>query len=399
MSGAGYSREEEAAARASALLFRIGFAILVIAMPIAAVASRRAVVVLGPVGAGILFFASLLMPERRDPFVARMGPVLGSAPGLAGLFLVGWSVLTLAWTPFPEAAAERLARISGILVLALGAALALPERMRASNLYLMALGAAAAGLLWLSAAAGNRDVDALAMERARIVIILLAWPSVAWLAFKRRAVSAMLVAGIAGGMALVGESQTLLVALLVGAVVLGGAFANGPGAVRGVAVAMAAIVLAGPAVALLSQVLPAASGGEIREWQIWGEIIRADPSRLVTGHGVETSLRNRFVTGSLDQSAPTSLVFELWYELGVLGAVAAAVLLAGSVLALRRQPGPAARFALGAMAFTFTLALLGFGTQQTWWLTALSATAIAFAGVANGTHRTSRPTAKTGLRL
>jgi hypothetical protein len=398
MSGADYSREEEAAARASALLFRIGFAILVIAMPIAAVVSRRAVVVLGPVGAGVLFFASLLMPGRRDPF-SRLAQ-LGTSPAtLAGLFLILWSVLTLAWTPFPEAAAERLARVVGIVALALGAVLALPERMRASNLYLMTLGVGAAGVLWIAAVATGRDTDPVAIERARVVIILLAWPSVAWLAIKRRAVSAMAIAGIAGSLSLMGESQALPIALLAGAVVLGGAFANGRAAVRGVGIAMAALVLAGPLLALVSLLLPAAAGGTLREWQIWGEIIQADPSRLITGHGVETSLRNRFVTGSLDQSAPNSLIFELWYELGVLGAISAAALLAGSALALQRQMGPATRFALAAMAFTFALALLGLGTQQTWWLTALSVTAIAFAAVVNGAHRTSRPAAATRLRL
>jgi hypothetical protein len=393
-----YTRNEEAAARASALLFRIGFAILVIVMPMAASGSRRAVVVLAPVGAGILFFASLLMPGGSNP-LTRAGQALMSPIALAALFLLGWSVLSLAWTPFPGAGAERLARTAGLAILAIGAILALPERMRASNLYLMALGTGAAGLLWFSVwLAGGPDVDPVALERARIMIILLAWPSVAWLALKRRAVSAMAAAAVAGGLAFASEGQILLLALMAGGIVLGGAIANAGGTTRGLAAAMAAIVLLGPLIALAAHALPAATGGTIREWQIWGELIMADPSRLVTGHGVETALRNRIVS-VLDAQAPRSLVFELWYEFGVLGALAASVLLAAAAGAIGRLGAPLLYFALGCMAFAFTLAVAGLGRQQTWWLTALAATLIAFAGIANGMQRTSRPQAKARFRL
>ncbi len=124
--------------RRAQLLFRIGFGILCIALPLTAIVSRRALVVVAPIGVAVLVSAALMMKARSGP-IRRLSAALASPAGLAGLFLLGWSALSLAWTPYPGPGAERLLRLAAGAVLAMGAVLALPERMRASNLYLGAV--------------------------------------------------------------------------------------------------------------------------------------------------------------------------------------------------------------------------------------------------------------------
>jgi hypothetical protein len=380
------------AEQAALLLFRVGFAIISIALPVMAVFSRRALVVVAPIGA-IVMVAAMLMLPGQPLGGGRVRRALSSPPALAALFLLMWSAISLLWTPFPAAGAERLFRVAGSILLAAAAIAALPPRMRTSNLYLPAIGVGLAGLVAL-AVAGLRPaaVDPTAIERAAVLITLMAWPTVTWLSMKRRSVPAMAIAATVGALALVIQGPAVLPALLVGAVLLGGAINNLRGASAAFTTAVALLILGGPLIALLLSLLAPQESGFGRTMQLWSDIIVADPSRLLTGHGLETALRNR-ISQLLDPEAPKSLIFEVWYELGILGAMGATALFALGVAAVSRLGGTIAPFALGCMGFAFALSVIGLGTSQTWWITALAATSILFAAVVNGEFRTERPVA------
>ncbi|MGL4241722.1 MAG: peptide ABC transporter permease [Beijerinckiaceae bacterium] len=383
------------AEQAALLLFRIGFAITSILLPITAVFSRRALVVVAPIGAIVMVAATLMMPGQALGAERIRRKLLGPA-GIAAGFLLLWSAISLLWTPFPAAGAERLFRVAGSAALAIAAIAALPPRMRASNLYLPAIGVGTAGLLALGVAFGRpKAVDPLAVERAAVLITLMAWPAVTWLSMKRRVVPAMAIAAGVGALALVLQGVAILPALMVGAVLLGGAINNLRGASTAFVAAIAVLILGGPLIALMLSFLAPQESGFGRTMQVWSDIIVADPSRLLTGHGVETALRNR-ISQLLDPEAPKSLLFEVWYELGLLGALAATVLLAFGTLAIARLGRAIAPFALGCMGFAFALSVIGLGTSQTWWITALAATSILFAAVVNGEYRTERPVAVPG---
>jgi hypothetical protein len=184
----------------------------------------------------------------------------------------------------------------------------------------------------------------------------------------------------------------MLPALLIGAVLLGGAINDVRGASAAFIASVAILLVGGPLIALLVSLLAPQEGGFGRTMQLWSDIILADPSRLLTGHGLETALRNR-ISQQLDPEAPKSLIFEVWYELGVLGALSAAALLAAGISGAAKLSRAVAPFALGCMGFAFALSVIGLGTSQTWWITALAATAIVFAAVVNGEFKTERPLA------
>ncbi len=385
------------AEQAAQLLFRIGFAILCIALPLAAIFSRRAMVVVAPIGILVLLSAALLMKEQ-SPAWPRIRQALASPIGYAALFLVVWSALSLAWTPYPGPGMERLFRVVGSAGIALAAILVLPERMRASNLYLLSLGVGVSALCALGIAALRPSLtDPVVLERAAILIALMAWPAVTWLSIKQRSVAAMAVAGGVGGLALVLQGPNVLPALLVGAVLLGGAMNNLKGSAVAFVTALTILVMGAPVIAVIVSLLTQQQSGFGRTMQVWSDVILADPSRLLTGHGLETALRNR-ISQALDTSAPSSLLFELWYELGILGAAAFTIGMAFAVLRIARLGRVMGAFALGCTGFAVALAIMGLGTSQTWWVTAIATTCIAFVAVANGEYRTQRPSARGGMR-
>jgi len=390
-------RTLDPAEQAAQLLFRIGFGILCVVLPLAAVFSRRAIVVIAPIGILILISAALMMKDSAQPG-ASLRRAFTSPAGLAALFLIAWSAMSLAWTPFPTAGAERLLRVVASLGIAMGAIIALPERMRASNLYLLSIGIGLSALVALGVATLRPELsEPTVLDRAAVLISLMAWPAVAWLSMKRRTIPAMGIAGAVGALALVLQGATVLPALLVGAVLLGGALNNLRGSAVAFAVSVAILILGAPLIALALSLLSTQASGFGRTMQVWADIIVADPLRLVTGFGIETALRNR-ISQALDTAAPTSLLFEVWYELGVLGALAMTTVLVASAFSIATLGRTLGSFALGCMGFGFTLGAMGLGTSQTWWITALVSTGIAFFAVAHGEYRTQRPTAPPSLK-
>jgi hypothetical protein len=389
-------RTVDPAEQAAQLLFRIGFGILCIALPVAAVFSRRALVVIAPIGILVLISAALMMKGRSNA-ASRVMESLSSPVSYAALFLIVWSAMSLAWTPYPGPGAERLFRVVGSAGIALAAILALPTRMRASNLYLLSLGVGFAALCALGTAVFQPSLsDPVVLERATILISLMAWPAVAWLSIKRRSVAAMAIAGVVGCLGLVLQGTTILPALLVGAVLLGGAMNNLRGSAVAFVTAIMILVMAAPLIAVVISLLTPQGSSFGRTMQVWADVIVADPSRLLTGHGLETALRNRLYQ-ALDTSAPTSLLFEIWYELGLLGALAFTAGMAMAALRIARLGRAMGPFALGCTGFAFALSVMGLGTSQTWWVTAIATTCIAFIAVANGEYRTERPTTRAAV--
>lgn len=123
---------------AASLLRRIGFATLAVALPLASLVSRRAAVVLAPIGVVLLVIASLV--EEPGWFTGTLKRAVLSRPGLILIGLVGWAVLSLIWSPYTFSASEKASNLFLAVLLGFCGTAALPERMRASNLNLAALG-------------------------------------------------------------------------------------------------------------------------------------------------------------------------------------------------------------------------------------------------------------------
>ena len=143
--------------------------------------------------------------------------------------------------------------------------------------------------------------------------------------------------------------------------------------------------------------LPQGSGDFAQSLAIWADVVSREPFRLVTGHGLDTVLRGRMI-GALPSPAPATLLFETWYELGVVGAAAASSCLYFAISAAGRMPGALAAGGVAAFTTAFALSALGFATLQPWWLMTLTAVVLMFGAIARGQYRTDRPVAPLPLK-
>ena len=397
---------DDPAAGAALLLIRLGFAVLAFAVPLSAVVSRRAVFTLMPIGAGLLIVAATFLP--RPPVLRRLWDAASSTAGLAAVVVLVWTAASIVWTPFPADAATRWLKEAGTVGLAGLAAAFLSERTRTSNLNLFPLGLVPAALA--TAIYGIVGTDKLGvfqdpettLERAVISLVVLVWPAVAALAVRERwSSAAVLVIGVMAS-AMAAWTPVALAALAAGAIAFSAA-TTAPRVVGPVIGALAALaLLLAPAIPLgpLLDRAVGATGGNVpafvelaRVNGIWQDVVASDPVRLLTGHGLDLATRAAML-GYMSPEIARSLCFELWYDLGVVGVAAAAVLIYGGFAAAGRTSVAVAPFLIAEIVAGLTLALWGLDTTELWWVTLLSVAGIAFAAVIRGQYRTDRPVAR-----
>ncbi len=384
------------AAAAAALLRRIGFGILMLVLPVAALVARRAVVILAPLGVILLVIAAVVDGGGRPPLEGIRRLALSRA-GLAGLLVLFWCGLSLVWTPFPEEASERLLNLAGTVLMAIAGYLALPDRMRSANLYILPVGVALAAVAASALALlveGDEPVQNL--DRGLTVLVLLLWPAMGWLRSRGRHLESVALAGLVAVAALLGPFPLPLQGLAAGALLFAIAAVSPRAGAMLAAALMAGLLVLAPLLPFVLHPLAAAVLGPadpaVQSLESWRLVVMGEPARLITGHGFETALRGRFV-GLLPPNAPSTLLFEVWYELGVIGALAGAVALATAAGRAGRDHPLLVPGIVGAFAAAFAFACLGIGTAQVWWFTALVVTVLVFVAAERGQFRTTRPKA------
>jgi hypothetical protein len=381
---------------AALLLRRIGFGTLALVLPLAALVSRRAAVVLVPIGVVLLIIATLVEDPRK--FVASLRELVLSRPGVILVGLIGWAFLSLVWSPYPVSAAEKAGNLMLAAVLGFVGLSALPERMRSSNLNLVALGTGTAGLFALGlitvSALRHAETTPGAVERGVSIILIMAWPALAWLLSRERGLSALGLALVVALLALTRFEDGETLAMIFGAVAFGAVTASPRRATRVIAAVIAGLMLFAPILpfllAPLVAVLPDNAGGFAQMLSIWADVIRQSPIELITGHGLDTVVRGQ-MNGTLPQPAPATLLFETWYELGLVGAAAGAACLYFAIRAAGRMTGALAAGGVAAFTTAFALSVFGFAPLLPWWLMTLTAVMLLFGAVARGQYRTDRP--------
>lgn len=392
---------------AGASLRRLGFAILMLVVPVVPFVARRGIAVLVPIGIGLLVLAALLDGNRRG-LRETLRRVLGAPATPAVLALLVWCGLSLIWTPFLGFAADRFSSIVAAMLLALAGYLTIPDRMRAANLYLMPVGVllgaiTAIAVASIGSAAGRApEEDGQSLERGLVVLTLMLWPSVAWLHSRQRPWDALLLAIIVALATVLGPGPLPVLALSCGSVAFGLAVWRERRGARIVGGVMAGLILLAPVLPFLARPLAVALGPASplgASLLMWRRLILFEPLRLVTGHGFETLVRGR-LAGALPPQTPSTFLFELWYELGIVGAAAAAYALYWGTS--RAAPSHPALLpgTVGAVAAAFALASLGIGTAQIWWFTVLLVLVLVFIACERGQFGTTRPKASllTGAR-
>ena len=388
------------AADAASLLRRVGFTILMTAVPVTALVTRRAVVVLAPVGIVLLVLAAVLDGGSR-PVKERLRAVLLSPGGLAAGLALGWCTLSLVWTPFLAEASERLFNLVGVAIVMVAGYLSIPDRMRSANLYILPVGVALAAVCALVLALlelrGKASVeDSQNLERGMIVLVLFLWPAVGWLRSRGRHFEALLLALMVAVATLMASQFMPLQALAAGAVVFAVAAVSPRAGTAVTATVMAGLLLLAPLLPLaltpLAKSFLGASDPIVESLRVWRSVVVNEPVRLITGHGFETALRGRSL-GLLAPQAPVTVLFEIWYELGFVGAAAGSYAIYRAVNGAGQSHTLLVPAIMASFATAFAFACLGIGTAQIWWFTALAVVVLLFVAAERGQFRTTRPKA------
>ncbi len=387
------------AADAGRFLCRLALAILMVVVPCAEVGSRLAIYSLLPVGAAVLIIAGRLasVGNVREHLVG----LLVSPLGLAALLLTFWAGLSLVWTPLPGEAGVRFAKALGTEVVVLLAIVSLPARSRATNLYLLPIGLTLAAVATISlslflpfAFKSGADADATLAQRATMSMVMLVFPALGALSLRERWGLAAALAGLVAVAAFATFTEVALAALAAGALAYAAAAANPSRSGRICAYGFGGLVVLTPVLALILapivSVLPHAVSAE--PLRISTEIALREWPRLFTGHGIDMA-EQAMDTGYLPEATPRSILFLIWYDLGILGAFAFAYLTAGIFLAAGRLSPTYASPLLGGLVTGLVIAICGAETTQIWWITLNGLNAIAFALFIKAHMRRKRLTA------
>jgi len=391
----------DAATDAAQLLSRIGYAALALATPSAATLSSRAMFVLFPVGVALLLVAATLDP------VSGVGPrlrALAASPVTwAAVALFAWAGLSLLWTPFPVPGAQRLLKIAMTALAAAAVIVTARDHLRATDLYLFPIGVLMLMVtifaLWLAEQQGLEPTGA-RIDAGGVAMAMLLFPAMGGLAARGRNGYArtLMLLGLVYAFAI--GSGPITAALLAGIAVLSFAVSDPERTVRDVGRAAAALVLAAPLLLALSPTLGhwifhaklGSLGPPYPTIAAASNLVLHDLPRLVTGHGVDTVVRG-VDAGLLPTMTPRVALFEIWYELGVIGALAAAAGAWFGFRAIGRAAPRLAPYLAATFAADLTLGFLSEGFAQMTWITLLAIGAIALGAAARSQYRTTRPSA------
>jgi hypothetical protein len=320
---------------------------------------------------------------------------------LAILAVLIWAGISLAWTPFFGAASERYAKTLGTILLASAAASLLPERTKTSNLYLIPIGillaaVATGAALFLSPEATQiaADVEGSAIERSTLGLIIMLWPTLGAVSARQRWAYGGVVAIAVAVTAIAVWTPGGMVGLGLGALAAVTATSS-PGRAGLIWGALFAFLfVAAPALVIGAHLVQAdrllGHGLTGQQFGLWAELLRGEGLRLITGHGFDTFSRS-IASGYLPASTPRSVLFEIWYELGILGAFGMAALALRIFVEAGRHPPPIAAFHVGGLVSVSVIALTGESTFQLWWITLVSMAGVAFASAARAQYRSERP--------
>ena len=388
-------------ADAAALLRRLGLMILMIGVPSAAMIARRGIVLLVPVGVSLLVLAGLLDGKGRK-LRDLLGQVAASSGSVALALGIVWAAISLLWAPVGAQSDERYLSTIGTLGVALLGYMALPDRMRSANLYLLPVGIllAALGALVFTIAWGGGTADfddeGQSLGRGLTIIILFVWPAIAWLRSRERDLEAFgLAIVVATATIVIGARTPLPLVLAVGAVVYAVSSVWPRQAASATALVVSLGVLLAPAIVFVLSRFDA--GGRLVEPWLnglhgWTAVLASDPARLVTGHGFAAFQHARMV-GLVPAGVPGSALFQIWYDLGLVGALAAAAALWTGPRSAVTSYAALSSGITSAYATAFSIALLGIGTGQMWLLSGFSVLVLAFVASERGQFRTERPRA------
>jgi O-antigen ligase len=233
------------------------------------------------------------------------------------------------------------------------------------------------------------------LNRSVIVLALFLWPALEGLRREGRPLPAFLLFAVVAAGVMISDSQAAQLGLLTGSIVFAATLVSPRRTAVGVVGGAVVVMLLSPLLfAHLSSYLPErllealAEAHALHRLEIWDRYSTILSERWITGFGLDASgsISSAPVLSALPPAAvealksghPHNAVLQIWVELGLVGALLAAVTL-GALGGLVSQGNESwGSLPLAAFACGFSIACVGHGAWQSWWLASLLATAAWF---------------------
>ena len=345
---------------------RLGYVVLALGAPCAEALSSRAIFLFFPIGAALLLVATALDPA---PGLIGRFKWAASAPLIwVVLALFGWAALSLAWTPFPSEGGQHWLKLAGTLLVTILVIASAREHIRAADLYLFPTGVLLAMIAILVLAFARREylaADLPEFEHSGVALVVLLFPAMGCLAARGRNGLARLLMIMALAFTFAIGAPTTAAALLVGFTALSFAISDAERTVFDLGIAAAAIVLLAPIIPAISPTLAhwffhaklAGLPEPFPPLAVAADIVLHDPARLFTGRGVDAAIKG-MEAGLIPQPIPRVILFEIWYELGIIGALLGAAAAWFGFRSLGGSGEKVAPYLIGAFAADLALGFL-----------------------------------------
>jgi O-antigen ligase len=233
------------------------------------------------------------------------------------------------------------------------------------------------------------------LNRSVIVLALFLWPALEGLRREGRPLPAFLLFAVVAAGVMISDSQAAQLGLLTGSIVFAATLVSPRRTAVGVVGGAVVVMLLSPLLfAHLSSYLPErllealAEAHALHRLEIWDWYSTILSERWITGFGLDASgsITSAPVLGALPPTAvealesghPHNAVLQLWVELGLVGALLAAATLSALGRLVFQGGGSRGSLPLAAFACGFSIACVGHGAWQSWWLASLLATAAWF---------------------
>ena len=128
----------------------------------------------------------------------------------------------------------------------------------------------------------------------------------------------------------------------------------------------------------------------------WADLALEQGLRTLTGHGFDAVARG-VITGYLPADGPRGLMFSLWFELGIVGALLAAFLVLRAFRVAGELPRPLGAFLAGGLSAVLIVSMATPAAYQLWHATVVAVAAVGFAEAARMPQRSTRPAAAGAL--
>ncbi len=392
---------------ASRFFSRMGYAVLAVGAPVGVVVHPLALFVFFPIGVAMILMAAAL--EAKPGVLDRLLKSIRAPAFLALIAGLAWATLSALWAPYPVSALQQMLKLALLIAATLLTVAAPRDNARATDLYLFPIGVVLLMVAMAAKGLSNILVGATDDEGLRaggVALAVLLFPALGGLTARGRNGYARLLLILSLAFAYIDSYRPLTIALFAGYLALSFSISDMTRTARELAWCAATLILLSP---LIPAFAPTVAAWVFRtklavlpppyaSLSVAADIFTHDKLRLITGHGFETVSRG-VRAAILPAQTPKALAFTVWYELGIVGAVLAAVGVWFAFRDLDHAPPRLAPFIAAGFSAIVALCFLNVDFVDMTTVTLIAVAIISTDVAARSQYRTTRPSAATLANL